>query len=334
MSLIPFAYALPRAGGAMIKGIAINCHDDFIDGSLERLGGELAKAEESGFDAYEISALACDVIRNGLVDRAILGEVRAVLSSYRLRYTMHGPNSLRLNQGTGFHERAFLSCLEYAHAIGAEVLVYHSAQMSLRSADQELGGLPSPEELEESWDIETQALRRVGARAEELGVLIGVENRDPHLWELAALKRNGRDPGELADYHQGMRLDLLAEQVREVNSPSVGICLDVGHAFLAAPYCPRGYLDQIRGAAPWVRHLHWHDNFGKLDDRCDSLAERLVFGEADCHLPPGTGSIPLGEVWSLLAGAGYDGWMTVEVRPRYADRIGSIPGTIRQALSI
>jgi sugar phosphate isomerase/epimerase len=317
----------------MIKGIGINCHDSLIDGSLELLGGELAKAEEAGFDAYELSALACNVIRNGRIEREELERVRALLGRSGLRYTMHGPNSLRLGEGSGLHEQVFLSCLEYARAVGAEALVYHSAQMLLRAADQETRGLPSAEEIEESWQLETEALRRVGERAGELGVLIGVENRDPHRWELAALKRNGGDPKELASYHQGMRLDLLAKQVGEVNSEYVGICLDVGHAYLASPYCPGSYLDQIRAAAPFVRHLHWHDNFGRLDEGCDSLAERLVFGEADCHLPPGLGSIPLREVWGILADAGYGGWMTVEIRPRYAAEMGSIPGSIRRALS-
>ena len=89
-----------------------------------------------------------------------------------------------------------------------------------------------------------------------------VENRDPHLWEFTALARHGKSASDLLTYHQGMRLDLLAQQVAAIGSPNVGICLDVGHAFLARPYWPNpDYLAAIRQAAPWIRHLHFRRQF-------------------------------------------------------------------------
>jgi sugar phosphate isomerase/epimerase len=183
--------------------------------------------------------------------------------------------------------------------------------------------------LAKAWRIETQALKRMALHAERLGVVIAVENRDPHLWEIAALSRHGRTARDLTTYHQGMRLDLLAEQVRAVDSPNVGICLDVGHAFLAAPYWGVDYLAQIRAIAPDVKHVHWHDNFGRLDDRSESLAERLTFGEADNHLPPGWGAIPLAEVLAALMQSDYNGWLTVEIRPRYAHVLPEILSTVQ-----
>lgn len=302
----------------MIKGIGINCNDEAIDGRLDRLDEELDRAEAAGFDAYELSLAAVNVIRDGRVDEAELARLAAVLARRHLRYTVHGPMALRLTEPTGRHEQIFLSCLAAVQRIGAEVLVYHSAQLALRPADQDTGPLPAAAALAEAWRGETAALARVARHAEQLGVIVAVENRDPHLWEVAALVRHGRPAADLPIYHAGMRLDLIAEQVQQIGSPNVGVCLDVGHAFLAAPYWPTDFLAGIRAVAPHVVHVHWHDNFGRLDDRSESLSERLIFGEADNHLPPGRGAIPLAEVWGVLSAAGYAGWLTIELRGRYA----------------
>jgi sugar phosphate isomerase/epimerase len=184
--------------------------------------------------------------------------------------------------------------------------------------------------LRRSWDEETAGLQETAPEAEKRGVVIGVENRDPHRWELAALARHGLPASELVTYHQGMRLDLLTEQIRQVASPNVGMCLDVGHAFLAAPFWPdANYLAAISQAAPWVRHVHFHDNYGRVDDKADGLAERLIFGEADSHMMPGWGKIPLAEVLAILKRAAYSGWLVVELRPRYGDYLAQTAATVR-----
>lgn len=317
----------------MIKGIAVNCHDEAIDGRLDRLAEELDRVQAAGFDAYELSLAAVNVIRDGAIDDRELARLTETLARRPLRYTVHGPLTLRLTEPTGRHEQIFLSCLEATQRIGAEVLVYHSAQLALRPADQDTGPLPDAEALAAAWRAETAALRRVARHAERLGVIVAVENRDPHLWEIAALVRHGKSAADLLTYHQGMRLDLIAAQAAAVGSPNVGVCLDVGHAFLAAPYWASDFLSGIRAAAPHVAHVHWHDNFGRLDDRCESLSERLIFGEADNHLPPGWGAIPLADVWAALQEAGYAGWLTVELRGRYAHLWPEVAAATRQMLA-
>ncbi|MCX7670795.1 MAG: sugar phosphate isomerase/epimerase, partial [Anaerolineae bacterium] len=242
---------------------------------------------------------------------------------------VHAPGSLRLTEPSGFHEQVFISCLEVTRQIGAEVMVYHSAQLALRPADQDTEPLPDDAALQALWRTETAALQRMARRAEALGIVIAVENRDPHLWEVAALYRHGKTAADLPTYHQGMRLDLLGAQIEAVGSPNVGICLDVGHAFLAAPYWPTDYLSAIRDSAAHVCHVHWHDNFGRLDDRAESLAERLIFGEADNHLPPGWGAIPLAQVLEILRAADYAGWLTVEIRPRYMHLLPEVAQQVR-----
>jgi sugar phosphate isomerase/epimerase len=313
----------------MIKGIGISAYGPATDGRLDGLAQELQEVGEAGFDAYELPLPACNVIRCGKIDRDELERVAAVFDRQPLKATVHAAMSLRLTDPTGFHEQVFLSSLEVVHRIHAEVMVYHSAQLALYPADQDTGPLPTMEALAAMWRSETEALRRMAHHAERLGVVIAVENRDPHLWEIAALRRHGKTANELTLYHQGMRLDLIAEQVRAVGSPNVGMCLDVGHAFLAAPHCGADYLAQIRAVASEVKHVHWHDNFGRLDDRSESLAERLTFGEADNHLPPGRGAIPLAEVLAVLMQSDYRGWLMVEIRPRYSHMLQEIAATAR-----
>ena len=50
----------------------------------------------------------------------------------------------------------------------------------------------------------------------------------------------------------GLRLDLIAEQVEAVAHPQVGMCLDVGHGYLASCYLGWDYLATIRQVAPLV----------------------------------------------------------------------------------
>ena len=314
----------------MILGIGINCDDSAIDGRLDRLAAELARAEDSGFDAYELSLEACNIVRGGRIDWDELERVKAILAGRALHYTVHGPCELRLVGAPSHHRDVFLSALEASAELHARTYVYHSAQIALRPADQDTAPLPGEAALQQLWQQETELLAGLAPEAAKRGIVIAVENRDPHLWEIAALARHGKPASDLITYHQGMRLDLLAAQISRINSPSVGMCLDVGHAFLAAPYWPQpNYLAGIRQAAPAVRHIHFHDNFGRLDDLAGSMRERLVFGEADCHLPPGWGAIPLRQVLTALNESDYAGWLTVELNSRYLDHMPQVSAHVQ-----
>lgn len=317
----------------MIRGIGINCDDDSIDGRLERLTEHLDRAQAAGFSAYEFSIEAANVVRGGRVIDDELARLKDVMLGRPLHYTVHPPCELHLTEPSGLHRQVFRSCLEVTAAIGADVMVYHSAQIALQPTEHETRPLPTPDALADMWRRETSELKLMAREAAQRGVTIAVENRDPHLWEVAALHRHGKAPQDLLTYHQGMRLDLIVQQAQDIAAPNVGVCLDVGHAFLAAPYW-RGtdYSTAITEAAPWVRHVHFHDNFGRLDDRAESLRERLVFGEADNHLPPGWGTIPLAEIVAILKAASYDGWLVVELRPRYMDHMAEVAATMRKMI--
>jgi len=64
----------------VVRGIGINCDDEAIDGHLERLEHDLERAQQAGFDAYELSLEACNVIRGGKVDQPEQERLKAVLA--------------------------------------------------------------------------------------------------------------------------------------------------------------------------------------------------------------------------------------------------------------
>lgn len=303
----------------MIRSIGINADSERIDGDFAALRRWLRRFHEVGFDTVELSVAGLNCIRAGQFIPQEAARVQEALAPHNFRVTLHGPNDLNLIRNP-MHSDVMAATLEAARALNAERIVVHSAQIALHDPYRSLVPPPSDEDLAAMWDRETEALIEYGRRAADMGLMLSVENRDPHLWEISALGMHGKPASELARYHQGLRLDLLARQMERINLPNVGICLDVGHAYLAAPYWPEpGYLTGIRSCAPWVNHLHFHDNYGCIDDLTESLSERLAFGEADSHVPPGWGRIPLKQVLNVLHAAGYDGHLVLEIRPRYAD---------------
>jgi len=111
----------------------------------------------------------------------------------------------------------------------------------------------------------------------------------------------------------------------------VALTLDMAHLFLAANLLGFDYLDAVRTAVPWVKHLHANDNFGRLDQGYEVLTERLPFGEGDLHLPPGWGRIPYREALTLLPN--YEGDLILEIKPLYRDFFGEARQNMQDILA-
>ena len=92
-----------------------------------------------------------------------------------------------------------------------------------------------------------------------------------HRTELEVDMENVLDP-------QWKSLARLAELVEAEN---FGICLDVGHANC---YSKELVTDWAQGLAPYIRHVHIHDNGG----------------DRDAHLRMGAGNIPFSEIYEIL----------------------------------
>lgn len=73
----------------------------------------------------------------------------------------------------------------------------------------------------------------------------------------------------------------LARLAELVEAENFGICLDVGHANC---YSKEPVTDWAQGLAPYIRHVHIHDNGG----------------DRDAHLRIGAGNIPFSEIYDIL----------------------------------
>lgn len=63
---------------------------------------------------------------------------------------------------------------------------------------------------------------------------------------------------------------LLADIARQVDDPRLGLCLDIGHANTFVSRAPP--LEWVAPMAPWLRHVHLHNNAGH-DDLHDPLGQ-------------------------------------------------------------
>jgi sugar phosphate isomerase/epimerase len=177
--------------------------------------------------------------------------------------------------------------------------------------------LLSDDELAEGAAREVAAFREIAPRAADAGVTIGMENGDPHLWEYGVLDKFGVPRELLVKHHARLCIGPIVRQLEAIDHPQVGLTLDIAHLHIAAHAIDFDYLESVRAAAPWVRHLHVNDNFGALDRGVEVGADRWAFGEADLHLPPGWGRIPYREVFARLPN--YHGDLILEIKPGFHD---------------
>lgn len=310
-----------------VRGILVNADGDYLGGHLSNLEALLERALRAGFDGVELSAPGLDVISGGRLVRAQVERVRAILGRFPFCYTVHGADQVNFafpgttldGLDSSMDRAVFAASLDFCAEIGAPVMVYHSGLISLYPAAMGLGPLPGGAELAAGRAREVDALRQLAPLAAERGVVVAMENRDPHPWEIALLERCGLPAERLPEYHAGMRVPDLVAQVEAVGHPNVGLTLDLGHLYLAARQCGFDFLEAVRQAAPHVRHLHASDNWGRLGGLFDSLNHRIPHGEGDVHLPPGWGDIP--HVDALLQMPDYDGYYLVEIRPRFYEHL-------------
>ena len=324
----------------LITGLGINGDGGHLGGSLDQLAQDLAFFDQLGFDAVELAVDGLDVVVNGRLRKRQTDRVRAVLDGFSLTYAVHAPNRLNLAWPTAnaggepeldLEKDVFAACLRFCSAIEAGVLVYHSGLIALHEVAFGLGDLPGRDALEQAREREVSALRDLLSLATELNVLVAMENRDPHPWEIAMLRRVGLPPAQLSQYHAGMMLPALVRQVRDVGHSGFGLALDFGHLYLAARQCGFDYLDAIAEASDHVVHLHLSDNCGRLGGFVDSIAERVPYGEGDLHMPPGWGIIPFSD--SLAQLPAYKGLLILEIRPRFRDHFGEAKAAMEAILA-
>lgn len=86
----------------------------------------------------------------------------------------------------------------------------------------------------------------------------------------------------------------------QVDSPSLGLNFDIGHAYCVGQDPER-----------WVARLAEHTRHYHVEDIAATRRHE--------HLIPGQGAIDLAAVFREIAGTGYEGWITVELYPYIDD---------------
>jgi sugar phosphate isomerase/epimerase len=250
-------------------------------GGVSELAGILRSLKNAGPDFVEVWPHCLGVILGGGLDPARLRTVRELLLEMDLAYTVHAPLDINLMDlsAPDLQRNILEASLRFADEIGAGVVVCH--------AGQRVGPRDARHSLKNQLAAERAALREAGDLAGELGITIAVENYYP---ELPIIR------GAVYDY--SVWPSELAEQISAVDHPAVGICLDVGHAALAANAFGFDYVEECATVAPLVRHVHLHDNLEKPNLTGEPpVSEHHVYGLGDLHLPPGRGTIPLKDLF-------------------------------------
>lgn len=262
------------------RGVGINLPGEYLSGRRE-LAETLETLKEAGADFVEVCPHNLGVILGGRLARGRLEIVQEILENAGLDYTVHAPHAMNLMDLSAqeAHRGALESSVRFAAEIGADIVVCHAGQrVSARDARYGLKG---------QLAAERSVLWRVGEVAGRLGVTIAVENSYPEPPILQG-----------AAYAPAARTSGLAEQVAATGHPAVGTCLDVGHAYVAAEVFGFDFLEECVAAAALVRHVHLHDNLGRPDPSGETrIGERHAYGIGDLHLPPGQGTIPLGDLF-------------------------------------
>jgi sugar phosphate isomerase/epimerase len=307
-----------------------------LDGAGSRLRAlerHLAYYDGLGYRLVEIDPGPYALIVDGELRRPQLESFSAVLDNFCLRYSIHGLPRVNLAYDPR-HElcrRIMVAQIEICRAVGASTLVYHSGLQALNAARHGVrGSLLTDEELAEGARREVAAFRALAPVAADAGVTIGIENGDPHLWEYDVLARFGRPRSDLLKHHPRLHVRPIVRQLEAIDHPNVGMTLDVGHLYIAALDVGFDYLEAVGEAAPWLRHLHVSDNFGRIDQGIDTESERWAFGEADIHMPPGWGCIPYRELFARLPD--YQGDVILEIKPGFWDYLGDALRTMQDIL--
>ncbi len=185
--------------------------------------------------------------------------------------TMHAPVVVGdlSNPDEASREETVLNCqktLDAAMLMGAHVVTFHPS-----SIEGEMS------QAQERYSSLSETLRDLSGYAEDREIQIAIENLpDPFF---------GSQPKELAETIKSLRL------------PNVGVCLDIGHAFVG-----KQLPEVLPNLGDYIYSVHASDNRGRVDE----------------HLTPGHGIVPWDVIISGLRDNNYQGPFIIEIRDNRA----------------
>ena len=231
--------------------------------------------EAAGFGWVQVHSPPAAMLRDEDAAARHAAALRAALQTTDLKLVLHAPDTL--SAGTPGHDLAFEGLLRYAKAGGACAVVYHGLNFPTRRR-------ASMPRLDRAW-LEERSLERLAALAEELEIVVAVENLAPVY------------PGPAHLCHDPLNVRNL---VLRFESPWVRMCLDVGHANIAADIAGIDVRAVVEPVLPAVGLFHVHDNLGAR--RRGQGVPGVDPLRLDLHLAPGAGAVGGHRLGDVLLG--------------------------------
>lgn len=230
----------------------------------------LKEIEACGFGWVQIPSPPPSLLAES---RSCIAHARAAarsLATTGLRSVFHAPTSLLAGERES--DRVFAGAISYAAECGAEQIVYHARARPEDTANRR--------RLAE----ERRSLERLVPVAERLGIVIAIENLAPVY------------PGR--EFASAIP-QTLRDLAHQLDSPSVRLCLDLGHANVIAGLRRTSIAGLVEPVLDSVSLFHIHDNLGARWQASDQRQE-LDPLRLDLHLAPGRGSLDWGRVAPAL----------------------------------
>jgi sugar phosphate isomerase/epimerase len=253
----------------------------------------LKSYEAAGFSYLQVRIPSRELLSDEELLLAHATTLRESLRLTGLKLIVHAPDELPAVQLDG--------ALLYAAAAGSQTLVYHASRVPIDH--------PS---VRARLVEEEQSLRHHARRAGELGVRIALENLAPVY------------PGVEHVSHNPVAVAALARRV------GAGVCLDIGHAHIAAGYAGCELAELVEPVLEQVLLFHVHDNFGARPHAPRAGGIEPV--RLDLHLAPGAGSVPWASVAPQLAG--HPAPLQLEVHPSKRPEPATLAILMRELLGL
>jgi sugar phosphate isomerase/epimerase len=247
--------------------------------------------EAAGFGMVQITIAGRELLLDHGLLEAHAAALRANLRLTGMGLILHAPGDLIV--GARRDDALLGGALRYAEVAGAEMLVLHGGRV----------------------DGAERSLRRLARRAGDTGVRVAVENAAP------------RYPGEQCASHDPR---VVGDLVRRMGCEEVGMCLDIGHAYIAADRLGRDLAELIEPLLDDVVLFDLHDNFGARSGA--QRAGGIEPMRLDLHLAPGAGSVPWATIAPLLAP--HPAPLVLEVHPGQRPVPGTLAVVVRELLGL
>ena len=256
-----------------VHGTGISAHKRADD--LSYFAYELDMIDQLGVQTIELPTYDMDIVVGAKIRHEQLARLKNACSGRDVQFTVHGPLSINFMDEAYRLPRHFdvlKASVEVAAEVSSSNYVIHAGMVPTQQAQG----------IEAAYDRQREWLLRGGEFAQSHGLTLCVET-------LFA------DDGRI----QTASPSRLATELSQINHSNVMATIDFSHAYLKLDYDGRrsDYVSEIATLAPFAKHLHIHDSFGRQDDIwMFTEGERLAYGHGDLHLPVGWGDIPWDEL--------------------------------------